>query len=251
MQDQASTIFRLARSAGDRLELWRTVATELGVRRMAEIGVQSGRFASSMLDGCPAIETYYLVDPWRHLDGWNKPANVDDASHEACFREAVERTKAHAGRCSFLRGTTAEMSARIPDGALDFAYIDGDHSLRGIVIDLVRMWPKIRTGGIIGGDDFVASIFQHGPGFEPTMVFPLAVHFAEAVDAEILVLPFDQFAILKSGSARFRFHDPDGSRSDTSVASQLARRHGGGARGLRAIAGHMRRLAGLDRRPKR
>ena len=31
-----------------------------------------------------------------------------------------------------LRGTTTEVIDRVPDRSVDFAYIDGDHTLRGI-----------------------------------------------------------------------------------------------------------------------
>jgi hypothetical protein len=226
-----------AMASSDRFALWRSIADATGVRRMAEIGVQGGMFAASILEGCPSIEAYYLVDPWRHLDDWNKPANVDDGAHEAQFRLACDRTRPFAHKCTFLRGTTTEVSDRLPDAGLDLVYVDGDHTLRGIVIDLVRTWPKVRLGGLVGGDDFVGSIFQHGAGFEPTMVFPLAVHFAEAVGAEIVALPFDQFLIHKAGTGRFRYRDLTGTHSDTSMASQLAN-----ARGTRA--GPLGRLLG-------
>jgi hypothetical protein len=48
-----------------------------------------------------------------------------------------------------LRGRTRELINQIPDDSLDFAYIDGDHTLRGITIDLVRLLPKMREGGVI------------------------------------------------------------------------------------------------------
>ena len=75
---------------------------------------------------------------------------------EKFYRETMAKTEAWAGKRKVLRGTTTEVIDEIPDGALDFAYVDGDHTLRGITIDLVRVLGKVRQGGWIGGDDFCA-----------------------------------------------------------------------------------------------
>ena len=91
------------------------------------------------------IETYYMIDPWRNLADWNKPANTSDEQFEVFHREALERTGAHEAKRVVLRGTTAEVIDRIPDGSLDLAYVDGDHTLRGITIDLVRCSPRSAT----------------------------------------------------------------------------------------------------------
>src|SRR5512147_3019232 len=62
-----------------RLELWVNLVQSIGVRRMAEIGVYRGDFAADLLQRCESLTLYYMVDPWRHLADWNKPANHDDA----------------------------------------------------------------------------------------------------------------------------------------------------------------------------
>jgi predicted O-methyltransferase YrrM len=182
-------VARLTDGAESRVELWTRLIQEAGVRTVAEIGVYRGRFAAALLDACPQLETYYMIDPWRNLADWNKPANTSDDRFEAFHREAMERTEAHAAKRVVLRGTTTEVIDGIPDGSLDLAYVDGDHTLRGITIDLVRAWPKVRDGGWIGGDDFCPSIWQHDEAYEPTLVFPLAVHFAEAAGALLVDLP--------------------------------------------------------------
>jgi hypothetical protein len=161
-----------------------------------------------------------MIDPWRHLDDWNKPANVSDNSFEQHYAGVLERTEPWAGKRVVLRGRTTEVSDDIPDASLDFAYIDGDHSLRGISIDLLRMWPKIRDGGWVGGDDFSRTAWQHRAAFEPTLVFPFAVYFAEAVGAPVEALPRNQFAIHKSG-AGFSFTDHTGRYPSTTMKAAL------------------------------
>jgi methyltransferase family protein len=212
----------LARAAASRLALWAAFLERVEARTVAEVGIYRGEFAQHILDACRRVDTYYMIDPWRHLDDWNKPANRPDAAFERILAEAMERTRAHEHRRVVLRGRTADVVDRIPDGRLDFAYIDGDHTLRGITVDLVRCHPKVRDGGWIGGDDFAPSIWQHGPRYEPTLVFPLAVHFGEAVGARVYALPRRQFLIEKG--AGFEFVDLTGKYGRRDLLGQLTPR---------------------------
>ena len=214
----------VARDAGTRLELWASFLERTGARTVAEIGVYRGDFAAHVLGACPGIETYYMIDPWRQLPDWNKPANRRDQEFERIFDRAMETTGAWAGKRVVLRGRTVETVHRIPDATLDLAYVDGDHTLRGIAIDLISLYPKVREGGWIGGDDFSRSIWQHGEAYEPTLVFPFAVHFAEAVGAWIYALPHNQFLIPKRADRSFRFVDFTGGYGPLDLRSQLTGR---------------------------
>lgn len=180
-----------------------------------------GDYAVEILGNCPAITTYYMIDPWRHLDDWHKPANERDAVFEKIFDEAMGRTEFAAEKRVVLRGRTTEVIESIPDNSLDFAYIDGDHTLRGITIDLIRLFPKIRPGGWIGGDDFSKSVWQHEMDYEPTLVFPYAVYFAEAMGCPIYALPFNQFLIEKRTNSTFSFVDLTGKYGDVGLKSQF------------------------------
>ncbi len=161
------------------------------------------------------MERYYLIDPWARLDDWNKPLNTDDL--ERAYRDTMEKMRPFGDRVVVLRGRTHEVAGQLSE--LDFAYIDGDHTLRGITIDLISVWPKIRQGGWIGGDDFSRTIWQHNSRYEPSLVFPFAVHFAEAMDAPITALPRSQFLIEKVQG--FEFNDPDHRYPSTELKPQL------------------------------
>ncbi|MDI9496894.1 MAG: class I SAM-dependent methyltransferase [Bacillota bacterium] len=188
---------------------------------MVEVGVYRGNFASQILRRCEAIEKYYMLDPWRHLDNWNKPANTEDDVFEQILAEARSRTDFAAEKRVILRGKTTEAVDEIPDGELDFAYIDGDHTLRGVTIDLIRLFPKVRPGGWIGGDDFCSTIWQRSTEYEPTLVFPFAVYFAEAVDARLYALPYSQFLLEKDETQPFDFVDLTGEYGDVFLRDQL------------------------------
>lgn len=133
------------------------------------------------------------------------------------YAEAMEKTKFAATKITILRGRTKEVIDDIPDESLDFGYIDGDHTLRGITVDLIKLFPKIKKNGFIGGDDFTANPWQHDPNFEPTLVCPFSIYFAEAVNLPIIVLPFNQFLIQKLTDTSFSFIDTTGNYSDISL----------------------------------
>ncbi len=204
-----------------RVDFWVEFARRTQVQRMVEIGVYQGDFAAILLQRCESITKYYMIDPWRHLDDWNKPANENDAVFEQFFQAAKAKTEFAEDRRVILRGKTTDVIDQISDAELDFAYIDGDHTLRGIAIDLIRVYPKVRLGGFLGGDDFSPTMWQHKTSFEPTFVFPFAVHFAEAVGATIYALPNIQFCLQKMSAPRFNFVDLTGQYSELGLRSQL------------------------------
>jgi hypothetical protein len=190
---RAHEIPELVATAKGRFEFWTRFVNKVGARSVVEIGVWRGAFAEAVLRECPSVERYYMIDPWRHLADWNKPANKTDEVFDGVLAEAMERTDFAADRRIILRGRTSEVIGEIPDASLDFAYIDGDHSLRGITLDLQLVVQKMAPGAWIGGDDFVPHVWQHGKEFEPTFVFPCAVYFAEALSTQIFAVGSEQF----------------------------------------------------------
>jgi hypothetical protein len=192
--------------AHDRISLWIELLGRIKPRTALEVGVWKGEFAAHMLRATPSIIRYYMIDPWRRLDHWNKPLNTEDLEH--AYQEALRATAFAKEKIEVLRGTTAERFDQIPDNSLDLIYVDGDHTLRGVAIDLVCIYSKLKPGGFLGGDDFWPNIWQHGRNFEPTLVFPFVVYFAEAMGAELWALDHGQFIMQKPlGRRHFQFHD--------------------------------------------
>jgi Methyltransferase domain len=212
-----SHIASLIAGSPSRFDLWVRLLRSVPLECAAEIGVWKGDFAKVLLANFGNLTKYYMIDPWAHLPDWNKPFNVDDRSFEAVYAEALLKTDFAANRRIVLRGRTSAVIDEIPDESLDFAYIDGDHTLRGITVDLIRVFPKIRDGGLIGGDDFVNKPWQHGAAYEPTLVCPFAVYFAEAMRLPFVALPHKQFLIQKATDAGFSFADLVGTYSDLSL----------------------------------
>lgn len=205
-------------AAPSRIDLWALAIKEAGVRTMAEIGVWKGAFARAILERCAGVDHYFMIDPWASLPDWNKPLNVGQQDFDDVYAEAMAKTDFARARRTVLRGRTKDVAGMIPDASLDFAYVDGDHTLRGVTIDLQRMLPKVRPGGLLGGDDFSASPWQHEARYEPTLVFPYAVFFAEAMNLPVAALPFGQFLIRNVPEEGFSFTDLTRRYGDASLS---------------------------------
>jgi Methyltransferase domain len=212
---------RCISASHSRLEFWVQFIQSVGVQSMLELGVYGGDFAALALRRCDSIGKYYMIDPWRHLEDWNKPANQDDSQLEDLYQESKRKTEFAAAKRIILRGKTTEVIDQIADAELDFAYVDADHTLKGIAIDLIRVYPKVRVGGFIGGDDFTPSVWEHNTSFEPTLVFPFAVYFAEAVGAAIYGLPRAQFVLEKTERPSFTFVDLTGQYRGAGLRDQF------------------------------
>jgi len=209
------------KESNSRFDLWVHFLNSTKIENLVELGVYQGDFAEKLLKHCDSIKRYYMIDPWRHLDNWNKPANKEDDIFEQFLSETISKTDFAADKRVILRGKTTEVVDKIRDADLDFAYIDGDHTLKGIAIDLIRLFPKIRDGGWIGGDDFSKTVWQHATTFEPTLVFPFAVYFAEAVGARIYALPNAQFLMEKNSNQSFAFTDLTSNYGNTGLREQF------------------------------
>ena len=211
----------LSDNSRNRIDFWGKITNLMEFRRIVEIGVYRAEFAAHILNNCDCINEYIMVDPWRRLPDWHKPANTSDARFESFYKEAMARTSFAKDKITVLRGRTIDVVAEIEDESIDFVYVDGDHSLRGIAIDLISAYPKVKLNGIIGGDDFTPNIWQHGITYEPTLVFPFATYFSEAKGMRLISARHNQFLMQKGDRPNYAFIDFTGRFSNTSVRSQL------------------------------
>jgi hypothetical protein len=58
------------------------------------------------------------------------------------------------GTVVIIRDYSENAASQIPDGTLDFIYIDGLHTYDGVRADLTNYYAKLRDGGLIVGDDY-------------------------------------------------------------------------------------------------
>ena len=120
-----------------------------------EVGVAEGNYSRDFLRFWPG--SYWMVDLWRHIDGYDDVMNGPDDEHKERHRLAMEVAHHYPGRCAVLRMDTVAASQQFADGSLDFVYIDADHSYEGCKRDVLAWAPKVRSGGVLAGHDYYNS----------------------------------------------------------------------------------------------
>lgn len=135
---------------------WHVIADlvrEHGLRVGAEIGVAEGRFSAGLLSLCPDLLLWAFDDyrpGYKTWMGTEWDAATQDANR-ATFLAILPR---FAPRLTFVEKSSLEAAAWLDDGALDFVFIDADHSHEAVSADIAAWTPKIRDGGWITGHDF-------------------------------------------------------------------------------------------------
>lgn len=122
----------------------------MGYRRGAEVGVWEGEFSEHICRANPGVELL-CVDPWEWYPDYVDPKN-DRQRLEVAYRTACDRLAPF--KVTIRRETSVQAAAKVPDGSLDFVYLDGNHAAAFVRADLEAWSPKVRSGGIIAGHDY-------------------------------------------------------------------------------------------------
>lgn len=148
-------IIQFPRRAGR--EVLGEIAEHLGFNTGVEVGVQKGLFAVDILRIWESCQEYVLVDLWAHQDNYIDLANKDQSEQEVIMTEALENVKPWQDISQTCRNYSEVCAQKFPSSHFDYAYIDARHDFKGVFSDLEAWYPKVRTGGIIAGHDYVDS----------------------------------------------------------------------------------------------
>jgi hypothetical protein len=122
---------------------------EKGYAKGAEIGVADGRYSLTLCQEIPGLQLL-CVDPWAKYPG--NPRGGPQTQHDANYALAQQRL--HGFDVEFIRNYSHEAVKALPEGALDFVYIDGNHQENHVSLDLSAWSRRVRSGGIVSGHDF-------------------------------------------------------------------------------------------------
>lgn len=121
----------------------------------AELGVRFGQTSRYLLENCKDLKVIGV-----DLMQINEDADVSkgEETYENWdwngYRKLIKSIEDKFGdRFDMRIADTTEVSKTIPDGSLDWVFIDADHSYNGVLTDIKNWTPKVRKGGIVIGHD--------------------------------------------------------------------------------------------------
>jgi hypothetical protein len=127
-----------------------------GWTRGAELGVRKGKTYLYLLEHCPGL-SLVGVDLWEEQPENPGPCkflfNNRDWSHKRAEEYVREKAAAYGHRSILFKGRTSEACEHIPDGSLDFVFIDADHATAAVLADIKNWRPKLRESGLMLGHD--------------------------------------------------------------------------------------------------
>lgn len=125
--------------------------------RGAELGVYKGALSKRLL--IRKDLHLLMVDSWgvyrdgyAQSDDYHARTSADD--HDGAMRMATGLTDFAADRREIIRSDSVAAAANVPDGSLDFVFVDADHTYEGCMADIKAWFPKIKPGGLLCGHDF-------------------------------------------------------------------------------------------------
>ncbi|MGF1482303.1 MAG: class I SAM-dependent methyltransferase [Cyanophyceae cyanobacterium] len=123
----------------------------------AEIGVWKGGFSSKIIE-ITVPKELHLIDPWLFQSEFSermyggKVAKKQEDMDE--IYQAVRDQFKDNTRVVIHRGFSEAVLAEFEDNYLDWVYIDGNHYYEYVCKDLELSFFKVKSGGIIAGDDY-------------------------------------------------------------------------------------------------
>lgn len=129
--------------------------TRLGFKVGVEIGVAVGQFSETILS---------RWDGRLHLvDGWDGPFPAWPVPQDGLARmEATrQRTARWSDRVTLHRAWSPAAASLFEDRSLDWFYLDANHGYAPVLADLNAWYPKLRSGGVVSGHDYLDSFEAH------------------------------------------------------------------------------------------
>jgi predicted O-methyltransferase YrrM len=116
----------------------------------------------------------WLID----VDTWQ---GSDEPDHEAMdFDDVYEvyKTKTNMYKTikAFKSTTTWFLQSVRKDPDYDFIYVDADHTTVGVLLDAELSWPQLKSGGIMGFDDYTWGHASGDPRLAPQVGIDLFLH---------------------------------------------------------------------------
>lgn len=124
----------------------------------AEIGVFAGDLSKRILSRSDIH--LLMVDSWesqpegQYAGSGDWHASLTQQQQDAYHDHTVHAVRFAGTRAKIFRLRSSPAAELVPDGSLDFVFIDADHSYAGCKEDLNAWWHKVKDGGLFSGHDY-------------------------------------------------------------------------------------------------
>jgi hypothetical protein len=148
---------------------------------IAEVGVWNAKLSLLALNECNNITQYHLIDPLQEdtnnfiYDSTNSdfPSIMNNNRYICNMGEETKNQQeldqmydsilsriSHFPSANFIREESIVAANKFLDKSLDMVFIDAIHLYENVKEDIKTWLPKVKSGGIISGDDYT----DHFPG---------------------------------------------------------------------------------------
>ena len=143
------------------------LCNHLGLTNIAaEIGVFRGGFSRHNLVHWKG-KKYFMIDAWDFryndtLEAGGEPSSdkntnisrYNDRNYNLALAAVEEWRPPKGDRAVVMRRFSESVAQEFPNNHFDFIYIDAGHEYRNVLRDARMWWPKLKSGGMLAGDDF-------------------------------------------------------------------------------------------------
>jgi len=121
----------------------------------AEIGSWKGQSTVYMAEEIEKYEKnikFYAIDTF---DGTADEHDKDvDVINKTLYDTYLKNISPVKDYIITIKGNSTEVYTQFENESIDFLFIDGDHTYKGVRADLLNWFPKVKKGGIIAGHDY-------------------------------------------------------------------------------------------------
>ena len=121
-----------------RVDVAKTISL-MGLKKGAEIGVAGGEHSEILWNNIKDCELT-AVDHWDTI--WSRKLKT-------MAYKRLTTCNAH-----IINKSSLDASLEVPNGSLDWVYIDASHDFDNVMLDLLLWIPKVRKGGLVAGHDY-------------------------------------------------------------------------------------------------
>lgn len=143
----------------NRLEL-PSLLSKLNAKKGVELGTFKGEFSKHILDNW--IGTLFMVDIWRPMSDEEYDDTSNHKNHIDAYSICMDNIKGYEDRAFMLRMKGNDAKKLFSDESLDFVYIDANHTYEAVKNDIKDWYPKVKSGGLVLGHDYLPKYFYEG-----------------------------------------------------------------------------------------